>query len=553
MPAAVWLLLFLLAPQGRGTPSSSRTNGVTITGTVIRADAAAGNQGLPNTRVELRPGGFANTLGSSSTFTFRDVQPGRYTLVPHHEGLVVQENPAKSISPIGMTITVNAGQNLSNITLPMIPAPAISGYVFHPNGEPIAAAVVEAYNRRYTPYGRQLSVIKKILTNDLGEYRLYWLDFGEYLVTASYSDRAQRSARQGIRLSANVPKPDDGYATMYYDKATSPADARTARLMPGADSSNVNVFLSDIPRYKINGRIVSASTLPADLILTFAAAGSDLNADRDYSIPIGGNGAFEITGVSPGSYVLLAASSEFSSDLTSLAVANSDVANVSMPLYPTLTLNGHVSTEGRPGGTPAGLRIKLFRTQLEVNQLFETRTSAAGSFVIPGLGHGSFDLTIDGLQSNTYIKSIRFFGQGADALYVPMQIATLDTSSVVDVVLGSTASIVEGGVADNAGKPAAGAQVVLVPEARLRHRTDRYLTSFSDAAGTFQLPSVPPGAYTAFAFEHIETGAYFAFAYDARVNQLFGNRGVPVTVTESGRTTLQLKMISAADTAGGFQ
>jgi hypothetical protein len=44
-----------------------------------------------------------------------------------------------------------AGQTLKDVTLPMIPAPVIAGKVFDPHRAPLAAALVRAYLRQYTP------------------------------------------------------------------------------------------------------------------------------------------------------------------------------------------------------------------------------------------------------------------------------------------------------------------------------------------------------------------------------------------------------------------
>jgi hypothetical protein len=199
------------------------------------------------------------------------------------------------------------------------------------------------------------------------------------------------------------------------------------------------------------------------------------------------------------------------------------------------------------------MRVAVVRTRSDVDQKFETLAATNGSFTIPGIPHGEFDVALENIPANTYVKSIRFFGQPEDVLMRNMRIATLDTSSRLDIVLGPAMATVEGVVSDAKGRPAAGAQVVLIPEARLRHRTDRYIAAYADASGNFQMKSIPPGQYTAYAFEQLEPGAYFAFAYDPRVNELFGNRGQPVTIAEAGSTTLQLKAIAASETAGGFQ
>src|ERR1051326_126236 len=107
LPAIGLVLLLLL--QARGVPPANPgSDRASIAGVVIRPDAAAGFQQVPNARVELRPSGLVANTDGSGRFLFRDVLHGRYTLIAHREGLVIQEDRAKGISPFGLAITVNA-------------------------------------------------------------------------------------------------------------------------------------------------------------------------------------------------------------------------------------------------------------------------------------------------------------------------------------------------------------------------------------------------------------------------------------------------------------
>src|SRR5204863_495859 len=99
--------------------------------------------------------------------------------------------------------------------------------------------------------------------------------------------------------------------TTFYERALNPADSPGVRLAPGTDAGHINVVLTDSPRFTVKGRILPP--IPSDLKLSFDPEGIDLNTDRDDSYSVGSNGAFSITGVSPGSYVMLASSSQFSS------------------------------------------------------------------------------------------------------------------------------------------------------------------------------------------------------------------------------------------------
>ena len=196
---------------------------------------------------------FTNAFGA---FTLRNLAPGRYTISVTREGFIPQEDRARGLTVSGMSLTLAAGETLKDIVLPMIPAPVINGRVFGPHGQPLAAALVQAYLRQHTPYGQQLRIVKKGMTNDMGEFRLFGLKFGEYFVGVAFGDRERAAAIGKVRLSANVSRADDGYASIFYDGAGDISLAEPARLAPGSYTSPLHITLSDSPRFKVRGQVL---------------------------------------------------------------------------------------------------------------------------------------------------------------------------------------------------------------------------------------------------------------------------------------------------------
>src|SRR5262249_47688604 len=147
----------------------------------------------------------------------------------------------------------------------------------------------------------------------------------------------------------------------------------------------------------------------------------------------------------------------------------------------------------------------------------------------------------------TYVKSINSGGRnilsGKSRLLPgqPLQIVMAAAMDSLDVRVTKGAD------------PAPGIQVVLLPEPSLRRRADRYITGFTGESGDLRWPAVPPGRYTAYAFEQIEPGAYYALAYNPPAGYRFRDRAVSVTVGESGAKAIQLTVIPATETAVGLQ
>jgi len=79
-----------------------------------------------------------------------------------------------------------------------------------------------------------------------------------------------------------------------------------------------------------------------------------------------------------------------------------------------------------------------------------------------------------------------------------------------------------------------------VPD-RFRDRADLIKTAVTDKDGRFTIRGIPPGEYKIFAWEAIEQFAYF----DPDVLRQFEQLGKAVSIPESGKITLEVKLIPA--------
>ena len=551
-----WLLIGLLgslqlpaSPPAAGRP---RDGQMIISGRVVQAGT---NQAIGGAQVTLQPTSMSTMTDMNGQFQFTGPS-GRYTLTVERDGFVPRPDPLRSISELGMSLTLGSGQVRNDLLFSMYPAPAISGNTFYPNGEPLAAAVVHAYRWRYTPFGRRMRIVRTALSDDTGAFRLFWLPFGEYFVAANYNKNAQARALGPIKLSPNVPNPDDGFPTVYYNGATRLADAEKIRLAPGAESTGFNVVFRDVKRFNIHGRVVAPSMpLPPDLKVMFVPEGSEIIADdRNSFVNHAADGTFTVSGVSPGTYVLYAVSGPCSpemvpcaSDLIPVTVGDTDVNNVTIPLVATLGVRGRITVEGMLRANHSGTRVSLVRATREVDLVIKTEAASDGTFKLSEVGPGNYDVFVENTFPGTYARAIRF---GGDVLTVPLQI-TPGTNVPLEITL-SSGSTVQGRVVDRQGDPAPGVQVVLIPDVRFRRRPDRYAVGYTDASGMFRLSNVPQGFYSAYAFEQLEPEAYYAFAYDRLVELRFGNRATRVNTNQGQAATIELKVIPAAETAGGL-
>src|SRR5437867_4249532 len=125
------------------------------------------------------------TTEDDGRFSFGSVAPGRYRLTVTRRGYT---RPP-------LTITLGAGQPAEDIQLNMALTGAISGRVVDAGGRPMGNVEVKAMKASYPEGRRILTPVQSVLTNDLGEYRLFWLAPGRYYVSAVHP-KAQGLSRR---------------------------------------------------------------------------------------------------------------------------------------------------------------------------------------------------------------------------------------------------------------------------------------------------------------------------------------------------------------------
>src|SRR5689334_22299101 len=152
-----------------------------ITGTVIKAGTAI-RQPLRNARVEI-VGGSGNATPSvvrtdaNGYFVLADLLPGQYTLAVTCDGFIRQQSQASVPA---------REQRAANVLFQLEPAPTAVGWVLDMNGEPFANVMIEALRRSYDARGNpRMARAARAVTDDRGQYRIFWLDPGEYFFYAT--------------------------------------------------------------------------------------------------------------------------------------------------------------------------------------------------------------------------------------------------------------------------------------------------------------------------------------------------------------------------------
>ena len=531
-----------------------------LQGIVVRKGTA---EPLSNATVELRRDqGNADVLDSITTeddgrFSFGNVAPGRYRLDVTRRGYT---RPP-------LTITLAVGQRPEGIQLSMTPTGSISGRVYDAVGRPMGNVEVKAMKASYPEGRRVLSPVQSVLTNDLGEYRLFWLAPGRYYVAAVHPKAQGISRRFGFVLSViSGRKPDpalggfelrqelesesDHYAPIFFGGTTDEQTASGIDLREAADFAGVNFVVAPVRARHVRGVVIDGITgkpaqygnitLPKDLD---ALPTKEVEVDRE-------TGTFDML-LFPGSHTLTASSASGEGYAT-FTLGDADIENLTIPTTPVFSIPGRIVVEGGPisGAALEALHLTLRREppRGEPSTTAYDTPLPDGSFTLSASA-GDFRINIAPILNvtsqryapplwaalqNAYVKSIRL--GNVDALNGTLHLDR-PPSTPLEVVIATNPGALNGQVVRSGPGPVADIPVLLLPD--IRRRNELYRTTTTDVSGRFHFDRVPPGDYKVFSWETVEDGAW----YDAEFMRTNESRGMPVRIGEGRTETARIEVI----------
>jgi 5-hydroxyisourate hydrolase-like protein (transthyretin family) len=499
---------------------------------------------LAKVTVTLSPfnGGTSRSFTASTTsggqFTFQSIDPGQYRLSATRNGFIKMEYGARRPKQPGLPIVLNAGQKLADIGLRMMPAGTIAGRILDRDGEPMANVTVTALKYAYQEGQKALTVVQNAQTNDLGEYRLFWMQPGQYFVSAT------PAPMQTQQTAANTEA--EGYVSVYYPGTADAAAAAPINLPPGTIFGGVDLTVTAVHTVRITGQLINGVTgQPApNANISVVQTRVGVRAVNNRVKPTSNQGLFEIDGLGPGSYQLIGTLADRTGRMTGivpLEVGNSDVQNVSVVLTPGFTVNGHLSTEGQPAGSISQeltrLRVML-RGDSPAIPSPAAPVQSDGTFTLQQVGGYNYRLTVTSMPQNAYIKDARY--GAADILNEGLKLDR-PPNGPIEISVARNAGRLTGVVQNDRQEASANVTVVVVPDVPRRARLDLYRTASTDAMGQFHIDGIPPGDYKVFSWEEVETGAW----QDPDFIRNFEDRGEPVRINEGGGTSnINLRVIS---------
>ncbi len=468
-------------------------------------------------------------------FTIRDVDPGRYSLSAARDGYLATSICLMGTMRLPRVLTVGAKESITNLTFKMQPFAVMAGTIAFDDGEPAMNARVEAY-REYTNHLRRgYQLVASAVTNDLGEYRMFGLHPGAYLVAAT-SERLTAAGEQTRETQALR------YTTTFYTSATKLGEAVPVRLEYGQEVGGIDVFLERVRKVKIHGRAISGltgETVSATIALQRLDAHNTASIAVTAAATFDRNNRFEIRDVTPGPYIIWAEGDDGGKVLAAhapLTVGESDVDNVELTIQGERAGSAVLVVEGG-AKLEESVHLRL-EPRNERGKVVEAPESADG-FHFSLMGNDLYDLFVTNLPEDFYVSAVRV--NGVDAMPFGIEGSAASVDHPFEIVLDSRGGRVSGRVLGPDDMLWSRASVALIPDPP-RGRVQSYEEGSADENGLFLMRGVAPGKYILVAWLDDPPCDY----YDP--DGLAGCRatGLSVEVQEAGEQNVELKMKALA-------
>ncbi|HEX5213924.1 MAG TPA: carboxypeptidase-like regulatory domain-containing protein [Vicinamibacterales bacterium] len=287
------------------------------------------------------------TTNDNGGFSIEQLPANRYSLSASKPGFVRTSYGAKRPDRPGTPITLAENQKMTGLTVKMPRGSVIAGTIRDEFGQPAFGTNVRLMQYRVVNGERTLTGAAVTggamsdTTDDRGQYRLYGLAAGEYVVVATprnsgtadiraMSSDEIREATQAMQQQAairpgtqqnqqpgstNPPPPLPpardytmvGYAPVYYPGTTLAAGATPITIGIGEERTGIDMPLALVRTAKIEGAVVTpAGVNPQSVQLTMLPIGVPLGGALNLGMlgrnNIGPDGRFSYTGIQPGQY-----------------------------------------------------------------------------------------------------------------------------------------------------------------------------------------------------------------------------------------------------------
>jgi carboxypeptidase family protein len=542
-------LLISSAAFAQDTPAppvpSPKTEKCSVAGMVVRKGS---NEPIHFARITLTSGGdeqksLHGVTAADGKFTFKDVPPGDYRVTVTRNGFVTESYGARHPMDPGLPLTLSSGKQADDLIFRMTPAAIIIGHVRDENGEALPWAQVTALLSYFVQGKRTLMPASSSTTNDLGEYRLFNLPPGKYLLSAGYEMSQAMGMSMAVAMGSREQR--EGLTTTYYPGTSDPLQAVTVNVEPGAEIHSMDFSLQPSGVFHIRGHLSGLGPGPAGFggAVMLRKGNSRLSAampERTAAVK-SEDGTFDIDQVASGSYEIIAL--EFAGDSPRMIhrpveVGGADVDGVDLAFEPGVTITGHLRWENKAAAPNVSLQVSLEQDEQTFTMHPTAEVQTDGSFELKNVSVDSYWVNVTGPAPDAYLKSARYGSNDALGIF------HVNSSGATLELVGSTRGAhLQGVVMNSDPVPVSGVWVTLIPEDSSQKRL--FQSVRSQANGKYEFRGVAPNNYLLFSWDNVEEHEWD----DPEFLKPFKSQGVSVRVAEGETKTVDLTVIRTKNEA----
>ena len=548
--------LFLVAaliPQTR-EPARLPTGTAILTGVVV-IDEQNG-QPIRRALVSVTINGDARQQSQTATddrgrFMLPALPAGTVRLVVSKPGFVTTYYGATQPgSTVARPIALADDQKVDvSIRLPR--GAAITGTITDQSGQPMAGVGVRVQRAATSATGQRVFMpatgAVAPSTDDRGEYRIFGLAAGDYIVmaqprlpgsltgTSEVRPTTDAEVRWAERMLSGAAAPPGAaeplpraqamaFANVYYPNTVSVAAAGIVSVAAGQERRGIDLRMQFIPTARVEGTVTSADGAPArgiQVTLIPEAEAANFEAERFMVLmevglvsgnmsPTGTDGTFSLQGVEPGGYTVLARTAPAPARgggpltpamwaMTEIRVDGRDIKGLALQLAPGQRVSGTIAVDGAPSATPPQPTISL--------RPIGTRGVGVTS---PGTATEVDKFSVGGLIPSPYRVTANAPGwtlvsamlDRRDVADVPFEIRPGEDVSGMVLTFTNAPAEVSGILYDGAGRPSGDLSIVLFS-------TDRAMW-FNGSRRV--RPAARPATDGRFSFTGLVAGEYYLAA-----------------------------------------
>jgi hypothetical protein len=401
-------------PPGPGT---GRVTGRVITAVGGRpiADAIVELHGWPNERPVLR-----TATDKTGRFQFEKLPAGRYGLVASKRGLFLETRyRQRDPESAGESVSMTEGQHV-DVEIRMPRAGVIAGRVLDERGDPLVYAGISVLKETPAGVERVVMGFSNSTTDDRGEYRIFGLPPGTYVLYALARQEGSQERR---------------YAPTYYPGVLDPSLAKRLTVAAGQELTKIDLTVARIAWVSIRGTAHGPDGRPiasGSVALHWASPRGIGGVVAPGSIR---DGLFAIHDVVAGRYILRARhtpqpvspqTSQTPADLSvavPVTVGDKNLEGVHLKLTRGAALSGRLRFDG-PSPSPRPELFKILVESGEPGRVLSAVPSSDGTFTLQGIESGPRRITCQAPAGWT-VKSVTADGRTSTDVVIDFRDETI--------------------------------------------------------------------------------------------------------------------------------